>query len=79
MLQALFSVLGPPLCLPAAACPVHGQGCSPLLDKPDTSRIVGIYLTEAGIMFHSGMYQPLVGEVRPAVVSDGSGSFATGG
>lgn len=35
-------------------CPEHGEGCHTLLkQKADASQIVGIYMMEAGIVFHS--------------------------
>ncbi|KAI7846040.1 hypothetical protein COHA_000407 [Chlorella ohadii] len=38
----------------AGPCQVHGEGCSTLIHhKPDVSRVFGIYLMEAGIIFHS--------------------------
>lgn len=40
-----------------APCAVHGEGCNSLIShtqpKPDPSQIVGIYMLEAGIIFHS--------------------------
>ena len=40
-------------------CAVHGEGCSTLIKhKHDPSQIVGIYLMEAGIIFHSGARPP---------------------
>jgi hypothetical protein len=40
-------------------CAVHGEGCSTLIKhKHDPSQIVGIYLMEAGIIFHSGARLP---------------------
>lgn len=40
----------------AGACPVHGEGCHTLLKhEHGTSHTVGIYLAEAGIIFHSIM------------------------
>lgn len=38
----------------ASTCQVHGEGCSTLIHhKHDMSRVFGIYLMEAGIIFHS--------------------------
>lgn len=35
---------------------MHGKGCNTLIKhKHDPSQIVGIYLLEAGIIFHSGV------------------------
>lgn len=49
--------------LPSAGpCQVHGEGCSTLIHhKPDVSRVFGIYLMEAGIIFHSGALEKRVG------------------
>lgn len=34
---------------------MHGEGCNTLLKhQPDAAQTVGIYMTEAGIIFHSG-------------------------
>lgn len=42
-------------CPNAGTCQVHGEGCSTLIHhKHDVSRVFGIYLMEAGIIFHSG-------------------------
>ncbi len=40
----------------AGACPQHGTGCHTLLKEQqhtEVSQVVGIYLMEAGIAFHS--------------------------
>ncbi|KAL4439927.1 hypothetical protein ABPG75_002928 [Micractinium tetrahymenae] len=38
------------------ACPVHGQGCKTLLKHADqAAAVVGVYMADAGIMFHSVM------------------------
>lgn len=49
---------------PAAPCEVHGGGCTSLIghggdeegagSKSNPSQVVGIYMMEAGIIFHSG-------------------------
>lgn len=45
--------------IPAAPCEVHGEGCKSLMPhashKADASQVVGIYMMEAGIIFHSGV------------------------
>lgn len=45
-------------CPPAGACAVHGEGCNSLLghtEEPErASRTLGIWLADAGIIFHSG-------------------------
>lgn len=39
----------------AGTCPVHGHGCKTLLNHADqAAAVVGVYMADAGIMFHSG-------------------------
>lgn len=74
LLRAPPPCLHPDAALPTAAppagpCAVHGPGCETLIKhqhRVDPSQVVGIYMMEAGIIFHSGAHSGLMGWARTA-------------